>query len=491
MAYYGDEGYDHHHRRHREYPETRRSDQYLSAGGGGLYRTRSSGHAPQPVVNNIYVDQVQDANLRAESPYPSHSPHRPQPPSPGVVQVPYFGANPVPPSIPVAWPASAPAPPPSIPVAWPASAPAPYPPAPYPPSPDLRGRRLGENLIEDLAGMALRDGMRSRSRGRTEGALQDRPDFAQWKLEQKARELEEEQRRQLWEREAELRKLKDDARREKAESDADAERKRLIRDYEEKKRQDAQKAKDEDTRTKEKMDRVIWDYEDKKRKDVQRVKDEEIRFKEKMEREKHEAKEEEQRIKEKMEREARETKAREEREWKEFLQKQKEKDDKEKAAKKAEKEKFESEMRRRLAPFGYTEHQIDVMVDEEKAKKYKEEHARSPRRASPGNQVGIWTSHRAPVYAKVHRDYLSVDTLIYYDIPYRFDDDPNYIIIMREMDKYETEVLFNHTKSLQSGRLLLDAPKKEPQYAWYRKRNRSHSRGHRDKVGILEFKKVI
>ncbi|KAK5134883.1 hypothetical protein LTR08_005973 [Meristemomyces frigidus] len=44
-------GYDYHQRRH---------DQYLSAGGGGLYRTRSSGYAPQPVVNNIYVDQDRD-----------------------------------------------------------------------------------------------------------------------------------------------------------------------------------------------------------------------------------------------------------------------------------------------------------------------------------------------------------------------------------------------------------------------------------------------
>ena len=71
-----------------------------------------------------------------------------------------------------------------------------------------------------------------------------------------------------------------------------------------------------------------------------------------------------------------------------------------------------------------------------------------------------------------------------------FQLDANYIIILREMDKYETEVLFEHTKRLRSGRLLLDAPKKEPQYAWYRKRDRSNSRVRRDKVGILELKKM-
>ena len=59
------------------------------------------------------------------------------------------------------------------------------------------------------------------------------------------------------------------------------------------------------------------------------------------------------------------------------------------------------------------------------------------------------------------------------------------------MDKYETEVLFEHTKRLRSGRLLLEAPRKEKEYAWFRKRDRSGSRVRRDKIGILELKKVI
>jgi len=64
----------------------------------------------------------------------------------------------------------------------------------------------------------------------------------------------------------------------------------------------------------------------------------------------------------------------------------------------------------------------------------------------------------------------------------------DYIIILRELDKYETEVLFEHTKRLRSGKLLIEAPKKEKEYAWYRKRDRSTSRVR--KVGILEYKKV-
>jgi hypothetical protein len=98
-----------------------------------------------------------------------------------------------------------------------------------------------------------------------------------------------------------------------------------------------------------------------------------------------------------------------------------------------------------------------------------------------------------------------VDTLAYYDIPYEYDpvsrsqtphqciisdsrsqNDRDYIIILREMDKYETDVLFEHTRRLRSGKLLLEAPKKEKEYAWVRKRDRSRSRV---KLGILEIKK--
>jgi hypothetical protein len=66
-------------------------------------------------------------------------------------------------------------------------------------------------------------------------------------------------------------------------------------------------------------------------------------------------------------------------------------------------------------------------------------------------------------------------------------DDDRYLIILREMDKYETDVLFEHTRRLRAGKLLLEPPKKEKEYAWYRKRDRSTSRVR--KVGILEYKK--
>ena len=68
-------------------------------------------------------------------------------------------------------------------------------------------------------------------------------------------------------------------------------------------------------------------------------------------------------------------------------------------------------MRKRLARFGYPPDQIDVMVKEEIKKTT----------TYPGNSLDRWRP-QAPVYAKVHKDYLSVDTLRYFQIPYEVDN---------------------------------------------------------------------
>lgn len=63
--------------------------------------------------------------------------------------------------------------------------------------------------------------------------------------------------------------------------------------------------------------------------------------------------------------------------------------------------------------------------------------------------------------------------------------DSNFFIIKREMDKFETNVLFEHTKKLRTGneKLILEPKRKENAYAFYRKRDRSTSRPR--KIGIL------
>jgi hypothetical protein len=62
------------------------------------------------------------------------------------------------------------------------------------------------------------------------------------------------------------------------------------------------------------------------------------------------------------------------------------------------------------------------------------------------------SDRRTPVYPKIHRDYVEEATLKYYDVPYMVDkDDDNFVILLREMDRHETEVLFEHTRRLRAG----------------------------------------
>ncbi|KAK5168080.1 uncharacterized protein LTR77_006648 [Saxophila tyrrhenica] len=309
---------------------------------------------------------------------------------------------------------------------------------------DYRGHgRLGDDLVDDFADLALENRrLRSRSRGRSDaGVLSRRDDLLEYELRDRDRRLQEIERREMLQREEdrmkekyELQRVKEEAKRKADEEEAKAERKRIIDEYERRQREDE---------------------EDRK--------------------------EEERRIREKIEREKKEAKEREEREWAEFLQKQKEKEAKEKAEKKAEEERVEDEMRKRLSKHGYTYDQIERMI------KDKKDEPTTSNMTTTTTMTRTYGSHR-PTYAKIHRDFISIDTLTYYDIPYEYDSaDRNYIIILREMDKYETEVLFEHTRRLRAGKLLLEPPKKEKDFAWYRKRDRSSSRVKR--VGILELSK--
>jgi hypothetical protein len=60
-------------------------------------------------------------------------------------------------------------------------------------------------------------------------------------------------------------------------------------------------------------------------------------------------------------------------------------------------------------------------------------------------------------------------------------NDRDFIIILREMDQRETDVLFEHTRSLRgrtSTRLMIEERRekgKKPEYAWVRHKSRSRS----------------
>lgn len=68
-----------------------------------------------------------------------------------------------------------------------------------------------------------------------------------------------------------------------------------------------------------------------------------------------------------------------------------------------------------------------------------------PSRAAQDAQVA------AATYVKVLKDHVAIDTLQYFDIPWEYDkNDPKYVVILREMDNREVNILFEHTRSLRT-----------------------------------------
>jgi hypothetical protein len=52
--------------------------------------------------------------------------------------------------------------------------------------------------------------------------------------------------------------------------------------------------------------------------------------------------------------------------------------------------------------------------------------------------------------SKIKQELIDVQTLNYYDIPYQFDEDPNYIVILQDMRQMDIETLFDHTRRIRS-----------------------------------------
>ena len=288
------------------------------------------------------------------------------------------------------------------------------------------------------------------------------------KRERQAKEAEEERKRIIAENTLKL---------EKAEREAKESRQRAIDEYNMKKAKEEKEAK-------ETRDRAIADYERKKSEDAQKAKEQrEILIMQlKMEEDKK--------------------KEKEKKEWEEFVRKQKEKEEEEKAKKKKQEEELDEQMRKRLHQFGFQENQIQAMIKPEKVPQLQQG-------LTPVNPLQLAYQ---PTYVKVHKDHLSIDTLVYYDIPWEYDrvchqlfpslpptqrpfataifwrpqltlseqNDQDYIIILREMDPKDTDILFEHTRRLRSrgtNRLLIEErhTRDKPEYAWVRKRERKPS----------------
>lgn len=332
-----------------------------------------------------------------------------------------------------------------------------------------------------------------------------------------------------------LETLAAEAKRDREEREAEERKKRIEADWERKIRVDR-----EEKEAAEKA--AVAEYERKQREAKQKAEDAERALKEKLEREDREQKEKDKQQYEEFKRREKEKEEKEKREWDEFERKRKEKEEKEKQEKAAQEKGFQDEMRNRLRALGYTEQTIEIMVDKEKAKSFQDEVKSRPRshdrcttitRMSP---VEWHAPVRAPVYPKVHKDYIELKTLEYYQLPWHYDrvslslaistllppltlhdhvcthlyssiicrqstniffslpscwndkNDPDFIIIQRDMDKRHTDVLFEHTARIRKGILLLKPAKKQPKLAMYRKRSRSrHDYGAVIEKGVLRM----
>lgn len=122
-----------------------------------------------------------------------------------------------------------------------------------------------------------------------------------------------------------------------------------------------------------------------------------------------------------LEKKAQEKKDKEE--YEAFIRKQEEKKAAEKAKREQEEKELEETMRKRLAQFGFQENQIQAMVHPEQQKKLEQQVG-----LTPHNPLRIAPQ---PTYAKIRREYLDIETLHYYDIPYEYDNVSSHLTFLR------------------------------------------------------------
>jgi hypothetical protein len=100
----------------------------------------------------------------------------------------------------------------------------------------------------------------------------------------------------------------------------------------------------------------------------------------------------------------------------------------------------------------------DEIESSRKRRAYEERHKPSTMPRDTSAPAPIQT--HVPTYPKIHRKFLDVETLLYYDLPWEYaENQPDYIVILREMNQKETDILFEHTRRLRqsvSNRMLIE-----------------------------------
>ncbi|KAL9031713.1 MAG: hypothetical protein Q9196_000261 [Gyalolechia fulgens] len=137
---------------------------------------------------------------------------------------------------------------------------------------------------------------------------------------------------------------------------------------------------------------------------------------------------------------------------------------KEKRKKEEEDKIFKARLKDMYLAQGYSEESIEEMIRDAEQKKKVHGHPPPPP-PPPGpnsnNAVGIITDVakvvdlNKPTYIKVHRKYLSPETLDAYELPWEWDDrDSSYLVIKCWINLKDQDRLFAHTRKLREQRLL-------------------------------------
>jgi hypothetical protein len=175
------------------------------------------------------------------------------------------------------------------------------------------------------------------------------------------------------------------------------------------------------------------------------------------------------------------SKVREVAEWEYFVRKQKEMKEQMEREKESQEREHKENMRNRLAGFNLKDDQIEALISSQENKQKDLQPEVSTR---AGRHVHPIANAPQPTYANVHRNYLDVETLHYYDVPHEYDaSNPEYIIVFREMSARETDILVEHTRRLgtaHGNQLFIEAGDKDSggkkEYAFVRKKARAKSR---------------
>ncbi|KAF5616778.1 transcription factor Cys6 [Fusarium tjaetaba] len=86
-----------------------------------------------------------------------------------------------------------------------------------------------------------------------------------------------------------------------------------------------------------------------------------------------------------------------------------------------------------------------------------------------------------PVYTRMSRRHLSLETLREYDVNYEFDADPDYVLIRRWVPEWEQDRMWKHTRTIREKRaetLINETPTRsgEREYEWVRKKDRRRAK---------------